>query len=92
MDAYPKSPADWRFEVLHSGMYAQVLVLWPLLILGGLFMIYNTVAWWRFRILSSKVGCVMIMAARGWHQDLSISVSTPPPQNPHNDTHGLTDC
>ena len=49
LDAYPKSASDWRFEFLYSGMYAQVLVLWPLGILGGLFMIYNAVAWWRFR-------------------------------------------
>ncbi|GAB5343223.1 hypothetical protein [Pseudomonas fluorescens] len=49
LDAYPKSARDWRFELLYSGMYAQALVLWPLVVLGGLFMIYNAVAWWRFR-------------------------------------------
>lgn len=49
LDAFPKSASDWRFELLFSGMYAQVLVIWPLGVFAGLFMIYNAVAWWRVR-------------------------------------------
>jgi len=49
LDAHPKSASDWRFELLFLGMYAQLFVIWPLGVFGGLFMIYNAVAWWRLR-------------------------------------------
>jgi hypothetical protein len=49
LDAHAKSASDWRFELLFFAMYGQVLVIWPLGVLSGIFMIYNAVAWWRFR-------------------------------------------
>jgi len=55
LDAYPKSASDWRFELLFFGMYAQLLVIWPLGALGGLFMIYNAVAWRRFRKQAARL-------------------------------------